>query len=46
MVLYDFHGFYKHNMKTANFFDLHRLLSFYNLRFKRRQENLILKTVN
>ena len=32
-------------MKTETFY-LCRLLSFYNLRFKRRQENLILKTIN
>ena len=32
-------------MKTATFF-IYVVCSFYNLRFKRRQENLILKTDN
>ena len=33
-------------MKTATAKDLLHLLSFYNLRFKRREANLLLKTVN
>ena len=33
-------------METATFLFISFVLSFYNLRFKRRKENLILKTVN